>query len=70
MLVALLIVAALIVMAVIVYEFVMVNRMLDESENRIVQMLNKAIDNVNVFFIGLFTGLWNSSDNDEDELTD
>lgn len=70
MLVAILIMAALIVMAVIVYEFIMVNRMLDESENRIVQMLNKAIDNVNVFFIGLFTGLWNSNDNEDDELTD
>jgi type IV secretory pathway VirB3-like protein len=69
MLVAIVIIAV-VFMAVIVYEFFAVNRMLDESESRIIRMLNKAIDNVNVFFVGLFTGLWGSSDHDDDELTD
>ena len=70
MLLACFIIAVLIIVAVIVYEFLVINKLMNESENRIMKMLDKAIDNVNIFIIGVWASLWSSNDNDDDELTD
>jgi len=70
MLLACFIIAVLIIVAVIVYEFLVINKLMNESENRIMKILDKAIDNVNIFIIGVWASLWSSNDNDDDELTD
>jgi hypothetical protein len=67
-------VAIIIVLAIgcLVYEMYMYNRVMDESENRIISMLNKVIDNVNLFFVGMWLNLWNWGDShdDDDEIND
>jgi len=70
MLLAGFIIAVLIIVAVIVYEFLVINKLMNESENRIMKILDKAIDNVNIFIIGVWASLWSSNDNDDNELTD
>jgi len=70
MILAGLIIALVVFGLYMVYEFMMLNRLMNESENRILKMLDKAVDNVNIFFIGLWASLWSSDDHDDDELTD
>ena len=70
MILAGLIIALVVFGLYIAYEFMVLNRLMDESENRIIKMLDKAVDNVNIFFIGLWASFWSSDDHDEDELTD
>lgn len=66
------IIVTIAVLAYLVYEYIVIKRILDDSDNRIMAMLNKAIDNVNAFFIGIFVGLWNwgDSDDNDDEIND
>ena len=64
-------VAVIIVVALgcLAYEMWMYNRVMDDSESRIMTMLNKVIDNVNLFFIGIWLNLWNWHDNNDDDDT-
>ena len=62
-------IAVIIVVALgcLAYEMWMYNRVMDDSESRIMTMLNKVIDNVNLFFIGIWLNLWNWHDNNDDD---
>ncbi len=61
----------LIVLGFIVYDAYVWHRMMDESESRIMNLLNKAIENVNIWVAAMLTGLWSWGDSsDDDEINE
>lgn len=65
MYVGIIIVAILIIAGVFIYDTIMSERIMKESQNKIVNMLSKVYDAAEIVIIGVFTSLFSWGDDDE-----
>ena len=63
------VVAILIIAGVFIYDTIISERIMKESQNKIVTMLSKVYDAAEIVIIGVFTSLF-SWGNDDDDLDD
>lgn len=49
-----------------VYESIVFNKIMKESQNKIMGMLTKVYDVAELFIIGVFTSVWNWGSDDDD----
>lgn len=64
------IIMGLAILVYLAYEMLVINRLMNEHESRVMNSINKAIDKINVFIIGIFVGLWNWNDEPDEETND
>lgn len=65
MYVGIIIVAILIIAGVFIYDTIISERIMKESQNKIVNMLSKVYDAAEIVIIGVFTSLFSWGDDDE-----
>lgn len=59
-------IATVLIICYLVYDYYIAMRSLKASESRIMSILNKAMDNVSIFFVTIFSALWSSNDHNDE----